>query len=184
MKTDKELNRIGKFLTLVLRHKPEEIDIKLDANGWANTKEIIKNISLTQEELDWIVANDNKTRFIYNENKSKIRANQGHSINVDIELDECTTPPEFLYHGTSTEVLSLILKDGIIKMSRNHVHLSKDLETAIIVGKRKGSNIVILKINTKELLLDNIKIYISKNGVYLADYIPAKYLDKTPIYIT
>lgn len=187
MKTEKELNRIGKFMSLVLRHKPEDADIEIDVEGWTDTKTLLKNLKINSEELDWILDNNNKDRFAYNESKTKVRANQGHSLPyVQIEFEEVTLEksPEYVYHGTSTDVFSILLKEGISKMKRTHVHLSKDEETAINVGKRKSSNIVIVKIKAKEMVSEGNKLYISKNGVYLADFVPAKYLDSTPSYIT
>ena len=176
MKTEKELNRIGKFLSLVLRHKPKEANLTLDPNGWTDTKSLLKNVNIDLTELDWIVSNDNKERFSYNDNKTKIRANQGHSISeIDLNLDEIQDIPEYLYHGTSTSVLSILIQEGIKKMKRNYIHLSKDIETATIVGKRKGNNIVIIKIDSKQMYKDNIEIYISKNNVYLTDYVNPKY---------
>jgi putative RNA 2'-phosphotransferase len=180
MKTEKELVRIGKFFSLVLRHKPEDANIVIDTQGWTDVNILLKNIGINRQELEWILANNNKKRFSYNANKTKVRANQGHSlpyVKIDyqiVELEEC---PEFLFHGTSTEVLEILLKEGISKMKRNEVHLSKDNETAVNVGKRKSSNIVILKIKAKDMIKDGIDICISENGVYLTDFVPSKYLE-------
>lgn len=177
MKPEKELTRIGKFLSLVLRHQPQQAGITLDKNGWADVALLMKNLALTLPELDWIVENNNKKRFTYNDDKTKIRANQGHSLSeVEVEMEEVTDAPEFLYHGTSSAVVPLLQKEGIKKMSRNHVHLSKDLETAVMVGKRKSSDIVILKIKAKEMIADGHTIYISKNGVYLTEFVDPKYV--------
>lgn len=185
MKTEKELNSIGKFMSLILRHKPEEANITLDKEGWADVNTLLKSINISLQELDWIVENNNKKRFGYNDSKTKIRANQGHSIDeVEIDFEEVIDAPEFLYHGTSTDTFPLLLKDGIKKMTRKNVHLSKDEETAINVGKRKSSNIVIVKVKAKDFVNGGNKLFISKNGVYLAEFIHAKYVDVTPIYIT
>ncbi len=180
MKTEKELVRIGKFFSLVLRHKPEDANLIIDTQGWTDVNILLKNIGINREELEWILTNNNKKRFSYNANKTKVRANQGHSlpyVKIDyqiVELEEC---PEFLFHGTSTDVLEILLKEGISKMKRNEVHLSKDTETAINVGKRKGTNIVILKIKAKDMIKDGIDICISENGVYLTDFVPSQYLE-------
>lgn len=177
MKPEKELTRIGKFLSLVLRHQPQQANIKLDKNGWADVSLLLKNVNITLPELDWIVENNNKKRFTYNEDKTMIRANQGHSLSeVEVEMEEVTEAPEFLYHGTSRDIVPILKKEGIKKMSRNHVHLSKDLETATMVGKRKSSDIVILKIKAKDMIADGNTIYISKNGVYLTSFVDPKYL--------
>ncbi len=187
MKTEKELKRIGKFMSLILRHKPEEANIEIDVEGWTDIKILLKSLNITKSELDWILENNNKDRFSYNDTNTKVRANQGHSLPyVQIEYKEITLEEalEYVYHGTSTDVFSILLKEGISKMKRTHVHLSKDEETAIDVGKRKSSNIVIVKIKAKEMVSEGNKLYISKNGVYLADYVPAKYLDVNPKYLT
>lgn len=133
----------SKFLALILRHEPSTIGIKMDSNGWINTKEFIEKsnnngIPFTFEELENIVKEDNKKRYSFNEDKTFIRANQGHSINVNVELKE-VEPPQFLYHGTVNRFLSSIQKEGLKKMSRLHVHLSEDIRTAEIVGNRRGT---------------------------------------------
>ena len=166
-------------MSLILRHKPDEIGIILDKNGYTSVSILNEKLDINSEELDWIVENNSKKRFAYNEDKTLIRASQGHSIDeVDVELQEATTVPKYLYHGTSNDVVDTILVEGLKKMNRNHVHLSKYEETAIIVGKRKSSNITILKIDTESYLTDGYKIYISKNGVYLVDNVPNKYIFK------
>lgn len=183
MKTEKELNKISKFMSLVLRHKPEEANLTLDKEGWVDVSVLKKNLNLNSEELDWIVDNNNKKRFGYNDFKTKIRANQGHSISdVEIDFDIVKDIPDFLYHGTSSKLLDVLMKEGIKKMSRTHIHLSGDLETAITVGKRKDNNIVVLSINSKKMSEDGLEFFISKNGVYLADNIPAKYLESPLFY--
>ncbi len=177
MKSEKELVGCGKYLSLILRHKPEEANIVLDKNGWTNVEILIDNIGITYEELNWIVVNNNKKRFTYNDDKTKIRASQGHSIvEIEIDFEEVLDVPEFLYHGTSKDVLQTILQEGIKKMNRNYVHLSKDKETSTIVGNRKGNNLAMLKIKAKELVDNGNKIYISKNGVYLTDFVAPQYL--------
>lgn len=129
---EKTAKSISKFLSLVLRHSPETIGLKLDENGWADVEELIAKCStngnsLNQELLDYVVENNDKKRFAFNEDKTKIRASQGHSISVELNLNE-TEPSEFLYHGTVEKFLENIKKEGLQKMSRQHVHLSKDRE--------------------------------------------------------
>ncbi len=166
----------SKLLSLILRHKPESIKLKLDKNGWANIDELLdllkkeKNIDLTKLDLDLIVENNDKKRFSYNEDQTKIRANQGHSINIDLELEK-KTPPLELYHGTSKKNKDSIIKNGILKGNRNHVHLSSDIETAISVGKRHGEPIVFV-INTRKVMGTGKYFYLSKNNVWLVDFIP------------
>lgn len=161
---------------MVLRHKPETIDLELDKNGWGDVGFIIENIDgLTMDILEDIVETNNKKRFSFNEDKSKIRANQGHSIK-DIELDlEKVVPPFELFHGTAKKTVPLIKKDGIQKMKRHAVHLSEDEETAGNVGSRKGEH-VILTIEAKRMYNDGHKFFISENGVYLTEHVPSKYI--------
>ena len=126
------------------------------------------------ELLDEIVETNNKKRYEYSEDKTKIRARQGHSINVDVELKE-TTPPGILYHGTAETTVPAIMKEGIKKGSRLHVHLSQTEETAVNVGKRHGKPAV-LRINAKQMSEDGIKFYLSNNGVWLTDFVSLKYI--------
>ena len=128
----KDLKHISKFLSLVLRHKPEEIGVAMDANGWVDVDELIekcskKNVRFDFERLEEVVYTNDKQRFAFNDDYSKIRANQGHTVNVDLEF-ELTQPLEFLYHGTVEKFLDSIKTNGLQKMQRLHVHLSKDLE--------------------------------------------------------
>lgn len=179
---EKEVVKKSKFLSLILRHKPEEIGLILDEHGWADINELIdkaqkKGTKINLEEIKYIVENNDKKRFTFNDDFSKIRANQGHSIEVDLELQE-TEPPEFLFHGTAEKSIEGILKSGIKTMQRNHVHLSKDNETAEKVGQRHGKP-VILKIKSGEMYKDGLKFYISKNGVWLTEYIDPKYIIKS-----
>jgi putative RNA 2'-phosphotransferase len=167
---------MSKYLSLILRHKPELIGITLEADGWANVEDILKGMKITMKELENIVKNDNKKRYSFNANKTKIKANQGHSVEIDI-LFKKEIPPNILYHGTSLTNKEKILKDGILKMKRHHVHLSKDITTAIIVGKRHGKEIVIFKIDTVKMVDDNIDFYLSDNDVWLTDYVDPKFLE-------
>lgn len=136
--TEQRKKIISKFLSLILRHEPQKIDLILDQSGWAEIEELLnksarKGISFSIEELEEIVSTNDKQRFSFNHDKTMIRANQGHSINIDLKL-ESTMPPEYLYHGTAERFVASILKEGIKKMSRQHVHLSKDKDTATKVG--------------------------------------------------
>ena len=139
--------KLGKFLSLVLRHKPETIGITLDKNGWADVKELIEKVKLSERYIDMeilerIVRENNKKRYSFNEDKTKIRASQGHSIEVELNLKKMT-PPKILYHGTATRFLESIKEKGILKMNRQYVHLSMDIETARNVGQRHGEVIIL-----------------------------------------
>ena len=175
----KQLNNTSKFISLLLRHQPETIGLQLDENGWALVSELITKMdehqhSIDQNILETIVTTSDKQRFIFNEDKTKIRANQGHSIAVDLNLKEMI-PPAILYHGTVSQFISLIKNEGLKKMSRQHVHLSADYETAVKVGSRRGEAII-LQINANEMYKENYKFYQSENGVWLSDHIPSKFI--------
>ena len=168
--------KISQFLSYVLRHKPESIGLTLDKNGWASVAEILNNskLSFSIEELKQVVENNDKKRFSFNDNLTKIKANQGHSVKVELEFQQII-PPEILYHGTAKRFIKSIQQKGLLKGERHHVHLSKDLKTASSVGKRHG-NVVILLIDTKQMYQDGYQFYLSDNQVYLVDYVPPNYL--------
>lgn len=175
----KEIIQKSKFLSLILRHKPEEIDLELDNNGWANVNELLlkcqqNGINLDFEKLKIILEINNKKRFTFNDDFTKIRANQGHSIDIEMDYKEIE-PPEYLYHGTSTKNSHSILEFGIKKMQRQYVHLSLDIETALNVGQRHGKPIV-FSVNTKQMFIDGFKFYLSKNNVWLTNFVPNKYI--------
>lgn len=171
-------NKISKFIALILRHKPEEIGISLDEHGWANVDELVVGIAKTQpftlEDLNEIVATDEKQRYSFSEDKSLIRANQGHSIPVDVELEE-KTPPEYLFHGTGEKYMASIHSQGLIPKSRLYVHLSSDYETAIKVGGRHGKPYV-YRVASRDMERDGYKFYQSINGVWLTKEVPVKYI--------
>lgn len=171
------LSQTSKFIALVLRHKPETIGITLDEHGWADVGELISGIAKQQpfdmETLERIVATDEKQRYSFNEDKTLIRANQGHSIPVDVELEE-EEPPAILYHGTGVKYKASIEENGLIPKSRLYVHLSVDEETALKVGKRHGKPII-YTINATQMHKDGYKFYLSKNGVWLTKSVPVKY---------
>lgn len=175
-----DLRKTSRFISLILRHKPETIGIALDEHGWAKVAELIDGISKTQyidmAMLEKIVATDNKQRFSFNEDKTLIRANQGHSISVDVELSE-KKPPVILYHGTGEKYVSSIDEQGLIPKSRLYVHLSKDEQTAKTVGSRHGKP-VIYEIYAGEMYEDGYLFYLSVNGVWLAKSVPTKYMKK------
>lgn len=174
-------NKLSVFVSLILRHKPEVINISLDKDGYANVRELIDGINasgrkITMEILEDIVRTDDKGRYSFNEDKTKIRANQGHSIKVDVGLKELN-PPKVLYHGTADRNLDSILNFGIKKRSRLYVHLSDNLDTAINVGKRHG-NPCILKVDSERMFKDGYKFCLSDNGVWLTDFVPNYYIEE------
>lgn len=176
-----EKKRISKFLSLILRHQPEIIGLKLDDNGWAEVEELRmksakRSVYFTLDELDEVVETNNKKRFAFNEDKTRIRASQGHSIDIDLAL-ETRQPPEFLYHGTAEANISSIMEKGIEKRTRQHVHLSADKETATKVGMRHGKPII-LTIRTGKMHEDGIDFYFSANEVWLTDFVDAQYISK------
>ena len=156
------LTRLSKFISLILRHQPQVIGITLDEHGWADVGELLEGIRKTRyidmEMLEEIVRSDEKQRYSFSENKALIRANQGHSIPVDVELRE-EKPPRYLYHGTATRFLPAIQGEGIRRMGRQYVHLSGDFETAMAVGKRHGIPVVIT-IDAAAMARDGVTFYI------------------------
>lgn len=173
------LENISRYMSLILRHKPEVIEISLDEHGWANVDELIKGIAknntgFNMEMLEEIVRTDSKQRYSFNNDKTLIRANQGHSIPVDVELEE-KEPPEYLYHGTGEKYVESINKQGLIPKSRLYVHLSKDVDTAESVGKRHGRATVYL-VHSGEMYKEGYKFYLSTNGVWLTKKVPVEYL--------
>ena len=178
----KELIGLSKFISLVLRHKPDSIGLKLDDNGWADVHELItclsiyqKNKSFTKELLNEIVQTNDKKRFEYNQDGCKIRARQGHSVDVDLNYSP-SIPPFNLFHGTAHKYIDLIKKNGIKKMKRHHVHLSKDYDTAVKVGKRHGE-VIVLKVDSKSMSDDGFTFFKTDNDVWLTDEVPIKYIE-------
>jgi putative RNA 2'-phosphotransferase len=177
---EQDIKSISKFLSLVLRHAPETIQLELDKNGWANVDELIQKWNQYGKKIDFelleeVVETNDKKRFAFNDNLTQIRANQGHSVEVDLNLIE-STPADFLYHGTVEKFMNAIKKEGLQKMSRQHVHLSNDLETAIKVASRRGKPII-LKVNAPKMIENGFKFYLSENKVWLTNYVPIEYIE-------
>lgn len=173
------LQNISRYMSLILRHKPDVIGISLDEHGWAVVDDLINGIArnnegFNMEMLEEIVRTDNKQRYSFNEDKTLIRANQGHSIPVDVELEE-KEPPEFLYHGTGEKYVSSINVQGLIPKSRLYVHLSRDIDTAKNVGRRHGKEVV-YRIEAYKMYQDGYKFYLSVNGVWLTKKVPIEHL--------
>ncbi len=179
--------RCSKFLSLVLRHRPEAIGLSLDKNGWADVNDLLEKMNISNKDKPWehmtfddlveVVKTNDKKRFMFNLDETKIRACQGHSINVDLEFDP-QKPPHVLYHGTADIFAESIKNEGLKKGKRQFVHLSTNIETAIKIGKRHG-NPFLFKVNCFVMDLDGYLFYLSENGVWLTEAVPAKYLTET-----
>ncbi len=172
------LRDTSKLIALILRHKPETVGIQLDEHGWANVDELIEGIAkiqpFDQEMLEEIVRTDEKQRYSFNEDKTLIRANQGHSIPVDVELEK-KIPPDILWHGTGEKYTASIDEQGLIPKSRLYVHLSGDLDTARKVGSRHGKSVV-YEVAAGAMQADGYVFLQSVNGVWLTKHVPVKYL--------
>ncbi len=166
----------GKFIALILRHNPSVVGMCVDGNGWADVDELIKKLKITKAFLEEIVRLDNKGRFSFNDDRTLIRANQGHSIPVDVGLEEAL-PPDILYHGTGEKFVSSIEREGLIPKSRLYVHLSTSYDTALSVGSRHGRAVVFI-VDSARMRADGIPFFISKNGVWLTKRVDVKYIQK------
>ncbi|AXG68738.1 RNA 2'-phosphotransferase [Kordia sp. SMS9] len=176
----KKNKSISKFLSYVLRHHPGKLGITLDENGWTSVAVLLEKInvepySLSMQELEDVVAMNNKKRFAFNENKTMIRANQGHSVDIDLALQP-KEPPRYLYHGTVEKFINSIQEKGLIKGTRQHVHLSVDKETAVNVGSRRGKPII-LTVRSGEMHAQNHALYQSENGVWLIEAVPKEFIE-------
>lgn len=176
---EKDSTRLSKFLSLVLRHRPEQIGITLDVQGWTEVDVLIqqmnsKGMSITPEKLQQVVETNNKNRFAFNETKTKIRASQGHSVAIELGYIP-QTPPPLLYHGTGKKHLPSIMASGLEKMKRHHVHLSTDVATALQVGRRHGEAIL-LHINAAKMQADGFRFFLSENKVWLTERVPVDYI--------
>jgi putative RNA 2'-phosphotransferase len=178
---NKSLKHTSKFISLVLRHQPETIGLKLDENGWADVTALINKMSVAGTVIDIqtlkeIVDTNDKKRFAFNEDMTMIRASQGHSIEVDLDLQP-VTPPEILYHGTAEKNIESIFRTGLQKQIRQHVHLSINIETARAVGGRHGKPVV-LNINAKAMQQAGFLFYLSENNVWLTNEVPPQYISQ------
>ncbi len=170
---------VSKFLSKYLRHAPAELGLMLQPGGWVEIAELLEacethGFPVTVEELDEVVAGSDKQRFAFDSTGTRIRANQGHSVEVDLQL-EPTSPPTVLYHGTPAQSVEAILATGLSKMRRHHVHLSVDIATAQKVGGRRGKPVILL-VDSAGMARDGHTFYVSANGVWLVDEVPARYL--------
>ena len=177
----KRLVKISKFLSLILRHKPETIGVQLDEEGWIDVEMLLDACAragkpIERQELLEVVATSDKKRFALKE--GRIRANQGHSLAVELRL-KVKEPPERLYHGTAQQFLESIRDSGLMKMARHHVHLSANIETALKVGQRHGRGVVLV-VAALQMHADGYQFYLSENGVWLVDSVPWRYLEQMP----
>lgn len=175
----KRLVTVSKFLSRYLRHEPEALGLTLAPGGWVFVADLLAEAAeigfpISRDELDRVVAENDKQRFSLDETGQKIRANQGHSTEVDLQLKE-VAPPERLFHGTVSRFLDSIFAEGLKKMNRHDVHLSKDIQTAANVGGRRGKP-VILAIDSARMAADGYKFRLSANGVWLTDHVPPEYI--------
>lgn len=171
-----ELDIKGKYLSYLLRHDKQAFDDnKIDENGWRDINELCE-LGFTRDLIELLVSTNSKKRYEFNKDKTKIRARQGHSIPVDVELKEMT-PPDCLYHGTASRFIDSIMREGLKPQTRLYVHLSNDYDTAVKVGQRHGKP-VILKIDTARMANDGIRFYLSNNGVWLTKYVDKKYIER------
>jgi putative RNA 2'-phosphotransferase len=174
--TEQQRTKISKRLSYILRHAPDSVGLTLDENGWARVHDLRTKFGspLSIEDLNEVVETNEKKRFAFNDDLTKIRASQGHSIEIDLAYQP-TSPPEFLFHGTATRFLESIKKDGLLKGSRHHVHLSLDEVTARKVGARHGSP-VILTLKSKEMYEAGYVFYVSENDVWLTEHVPTRFI--------
>jgi putative RNA 2'-phosphotransferase len=177
---EKQLKQISKLLSLVLRHQPEYIGLALDDQGWAKVPELIEKINQKGIPFDFatllvIVDTNDKKRFAFNDDKTLIRASQGHSVDIELNLD-AQMPPVVLFHGTAEKYLGAIRQNGLLKMNRQHVHLTASEETALTVGQRHGKP-VILTVQALLMHEQNYAFYVSENKVWLTDHVPVAFIN-------
>jgi putative RNA 2'-phosphotransferase len=180
---DKRLVKTSRYLSKHLRHDPARLGLTLEPGGWVRVEDLLRacaerSFALTVEELREVVERNDKRRFSFDETGTRIRANQGHSVEVDLEL-EPVAPPEVLFHGTARTNLDSILREGLQRRARHHVHLSPDTETAVRVGRRHGRPVV-LEVAAGEMHAAGHEFLLSANGVWLTDEVPPRYLRPRP----
>ncbi|HVL13552.1 MAG TPA: RNA 2'-phosphotransferase [Gemmata sp.] len=176
---DKRRTRVSKFLSRILRHTPEDAGLALESGGWVTVETLLAGAStlgfvITHEELAEVVRTSDKQRFAFDQTGTRIRANQGHSVEVDLQLGEAA-PPALLYHGTTAATAEAIQAAGLLKMSRHHVHLSPDAATAVRVGSRRGKPVV-FAVDAAKMRADGHTFFVSANGVWLVEHVPPQYL--------
>ena len=181
---EKETKRISKFLSLILRHEPERVGLMLDEAGWTDVDDLLQAVNrhgvpLAPDQLKHIVATSDKKRFAFSDDGLRIRANQGHSIDVDLQYDP-QIPPELLYHGTATRFLDSIRAEGLKRMERHHVHLSAETKVTVQVGARHGKPALLI-IRAGDMSRAGHFFFHSANGVWLVDHVPTGFIEFPPI---
>ena len=176
---EKDLKKVSKSLSYVLRHRPDTVGLELGDGGWVDVEELIDAFQtagkkMSQQLLEDVVANNDKQRYEFSQDGKQIRARQGHSVDVDLGY-QSATPPDVLYHGTATRNLESIFQGGLNKGNRHHVHMSTNKETMLNVAKRHGKP-VLLSINTKQMLIDGFEFFLTGNDVWLTDHVPPDYI--------
>lgn len=171
--------QISKTLSYWLRHKPDDANLTLDAQGWASLDAVLAALASRNPDADFdvlleVVEHNDKQRFELSADLTRIRARQGHSVEIALDLAP-VTPPETLYHGTVERFIDPILHDGLLRMKRHHVHLSADTETATRIGARRGKPII-LEVAAGAMQADGFSFFVTDNGVWLVDHAPARYL--------
>lgn len=171
--------RISKFLSLVLRHQPQAARLTLDSAGWVAVDDLLRGcasagVRITRAQLEEIVAQSDKQRFAFNEDRTRVRANQGHSVEVDLAYSPAV-PPDVLYHGTADRLLDAIRAQGLLKGRRHHVHLSVERATAVAVGRRHGRPVVFI-VAAGAMHRAGHAFFRSANGVWLTEHVPASFL--------
>ncbi len=179
MMDEKRLVKLSKYLSRHLRHQPEALGLTLEPGGWVAVDVLLAamahhGVAISRAELEEIVARNNKQRFAFDATAERIRASQGHSVPIDLQLAPIA-PPATLFHGTGRAAIDAILREGLRKMRRQHVHLSDDFATAVKVGSRHGAPAVLL-VNAATMARDGYLFYRSENGVWLTESVPPRYL--------
>src|SRR5262245_7642971 len=171
--------RVSKFLSRHLRHAPQDIGLTLEEGAWVTVEALLDGcaragMKVSRDELHFVVANSDKKRFAFDDSGARIRANQGHSVEVDLQLAEAV-PPDVLYHGTAAHNRDPIMRSGLMKMKRHHVHLSATVDTAHRVGARHGKPLVLV-VDARSMHAAGVTFFCSDNGVWLVDAVPPQYL--------
>lgn len=177
---EKERRNKSKFLSLVLRHKPQTVGIELDEAGWVKVDVLLSALArhghpISRATLEEVVSTNDKQRFSFSKDGKRIRANQGHSVEVELGYQRAT-PPEILYHGTPQQFVELIVREGLKKMDRHHVHLHVDVATSTAVGRRRGKP-VLLQVRALEMHQAGHEFFVTPNDVWLTDHVPVEYLE-------
>jgi len=170
------LTSVSKKLSYILRHNPSSVGLVMKAGGWVDVEQLLKGMSINMGTLEQIVSEDDKQRYSFSDDKTMIKANQGHSIDIDMSFERAY-PTDVLYHGTAQRFIESIEAEGIKSMNRQYVHLSDNLDTAVKVGSRHGKP-VILTIDAKRMADDGYRFYLSDNGVWLTEHVPWSYVIK------